>query len=267
MRSVTRGVSGAPGTVVAATTVPGAPLTPLVTDRKLDYAVMYDCFDMAAEVASSCEYGNPESDYSVAIVGDSHAAHLVPAIKSLAEQRGWHLTTYVGMNCDDGIGDACAGSPEWLRSIVGGGYDLVLYSAFRMSYTPADQRTAYVTAMKDAGVPLVLMADIPFNPPASQTCVDDSGGSASVAARCRTSLAEALDLYPDGLPALSTALGLPLISLTDIFCDDSGCKLVLGNVVVYQDTPGSHLTSTLSTMLGGTLGERLDELHVTPTDE
>jgi hypothetical protein len=124
---------------------------------------------------------------------------------------------------------------------------------------------AYVTALRDAGVPLVLIADVPFNPAESHVCVDDSGGSASVAASCTTPRADALDVYPDGIPTLSTDLGVPLIDLTEAFCDDSSCKVVLGNVVAYQDTPGSHLTNTLSTMLAGPLGEALDAMRATPT--
>jgi peptidoglycan/LPS O-acetylase OafA/YrhL len=254
-----------PAPSVAATTAPETPLTPLVADRKQDLAVMYDCFDMAGKEASSCEYGSPDAEFSVAITGDSHAAHLIPAVKSLVEQRGWRLTTYVGMSCDDGSRDSCPGSPDWLDSIADGGYDLVLYSAFRNSATPAADRVAYVTALRDAGVPLVLIADVPFNPAESHVCVDDSGGSASVAASCTTPRADALDVYPDGIPTLSTDLGVPLIDLTEAFCDDSSCKVVLGNVVAYQDTPGSHLTNTLSTMLAGPLGEALDAMRATPT--
>lgn len=254
-----------PAPSIGATTLPDAPLTPLVTDRKLDFAVMYDCFDMGDSQASSCEYGPPDAEFSVAIVGDSHAAHLIPGLKSLAEQRGWRLTTYVGMNCDDGSGAACSGSPGWLDSIVNGGYDLVLYSSFRMSATPADGRVAYVTALKDAGVPLALIADLPFNPPASQGCIDNSEGSAAAAMKCTTPRSEALELHPDGLPTLSAALGVPLIDLTDTFCDDSACKLVVGNVIIYQDTPGSHATSTLSTILAAPLGEKLDAAQLTPS--
>ncbi|MDT0141085.1 acyltransferase family protein [Microbacterium sp. PRC9] len=254
-----------PAPSVAATTAPDTPLTPLVADRKQDFGVMYDCFDMAGKEPLSCEYGSPDSEFSVAIVGDSHAAHLIPAAKSLAEQRGWRLTTYVGMSCDDGLRDSCPGSPEWLGSIAEGDYDLVLYSAFRNSATPADDRVAFVAALRDAGVPLVLVADVPYNPADSQECVDNSGGSAAAAASCTTSRADALDVYPDAIPTLSTDLGVPFVDLTSNFCDDSGCKAVLGNVVVYQDTPGSHLTNTVSTMLAGPLGESLDEMRVTPT--
>lgn len=254
-----------PAPSIAATTAPETPLTPLITDRKQDFGVMYDCFDMAGKEPSSCEYGSPDSEFSVAIVGDSHAAHLIPAVKSLVEQRGWRLTTYVGMSCDDGLRESCAGSPEWLGSIAGGNYDLVLYSAYRNSATPADDRAAYVAALRDAGVPLVLVADVPFNPAESQECVDNSGGSAAVAASCTTSRADALDAYPDTIQTLSTELDVPLVDLTDNFCDDSGCKVVLGNVVAYQDTPGSHLTNTLSTILAEPLGEALDAILVTPT--
>jgi peptidoglycan/LPS O-acetylase OafA/YrhL len=254
-----------PAPSIAATTAPETPLTPLVTDRKQDFGVMYDCFDMAGKQPLSCEYGTPDSEFSIAIAGDSHAAHLIPAVKSLVEQRGWRLTTYVGMSCDDGLRDSCAGSPDWLGSIAAGDYDLVLYSAFRNSATPADGRVAYVAALRDAGVPLVLIADVPFNPAVSQECVDNSGGSAAVAASCATSPTDALGVFPDIVTDISTELGIPLVDLTSNFCDDSGCKVVLGNVVVYQDTPGSHLTNTLSTMLAAPLGEALDAMRVTPT--
>jgi len=43
------------------------------------------------EIDMRCRFGAPNGDMSVALVGDSHAAHWAPALHQLARERGWKL--------------------------------------------------------------------------------------------------------------------------------------------------------------------------------
>ena len=46
-----------------------------------------------------CVYGNPEGSFTVALVGDSHAAHWFPAIEAIANAHGWRLLTFAKASC------------------------------------------------------------------------------------------------------------------------------------------------------------------------
>jgi hypothetical protein len=47
----------------------------------------------------TCEFGDPKSAASIVLFGDSHAYHWIPAMKEIAESRGWRLTTLLKSGC------------------------------------------------------------------------------------------------------------------------------------------------------------------------
>jgi len=51
--------------------------------------------DEAATRPKSCVFGRSGSKFTVALVGDSHASHWFPALRRVADDRGWRLETYV----------------------------------------------------------------------------------------------------------------------------------------------------------------------------
>ena len=55
--------------------------------------------DEAATWPRSCVFGKPASRHTVALVGDSHASHWFPALRRVADDRGWRLETYVKVSC------------------------------------------------------------------------------------------------------------------------------------------------------------------------
>jgi len=236
------------------------PLTPSIANRGDDRDNMYDCFDFDKSGPYVCSYGPENSDVSIAIAGDSHAAHLLPGLILAAEQQGWRLTTYVGMNCDAGLSADCGGGQDSFDQIVAGDYDLVLVTSYRGSASPIDGVEDYWSALIAEGVPIVPVADVPFDTQAAYTCVDASGGDASVASKCTMSVDQALDDVPDRVATVSERLGLDFVDITDIFCDDSVCQTVINNVIVYQDTPSSHLTATFSGLLAPRLASEIAAL-------
>ncbi|MFH1474629.1 MAG: acyltransferase family protein, partial [Chloroflexota bacterium] len=52
-----------------------------------------------ATAPRDCVYGNRSGTFTVALVGDSHASHLFPAVEAIAKRNGWRLETYVKVAC------------------------------------------------------------------------------------------------------------------------------------------------------------------------
>lgn len=239
---------------------PSLPLEPSIETRGRDYGSMYECFDLQRTGMRSCSYGPEDAQVRIAAFGDSHMAHLLPALRETAVAHGWQLTTYVGMSCDSLTWQHCAGGPGALEELETGGYDAVLTSSFRLSNTPLADIEATWQPLIDAGTLLVPIVDTPWHSEAAFACIDASGGDARAAADCASSTAVALDEHPDRMAPLAGQLGLDAIDLTDAFCSDGRCATVLENRLVYQDSPSSHLTATMSLALGERLGQALEPL-------
>ncbi|MFF2273369.1 acyltransferase family protein [Agromyces sp. NPDC058136] len=239
-------------------TDPLAPLTPSLANRAGDHDEIFECFDMNKTGPYICSYGVDDADVSIAVTGDSHAAHFIPALIDIVEDRGWKLTTYVGMNCDDTTWQECKGGAEMSDRIITGGYDLVVYSAYRYAGSDIDDVAASVTRLHDSGVPLMLIEDVPFHPTSTFDCLDAAGGDPAASVKCTTPVAEALDKYPDRVVPIAKSLGLEAVPMQDLFCTETECMSIDGNVIIYQDAPGSHLTSTFSRLLAPRLGAEID---------
>ncbi|KQP56391.1 acyltransferase family protein [Agreia sp. Leaf283] len=236
-----------------------APLVPSIANRADDKAEMFDCFDFDGTGPHECTYGSDDAPVSLAIAGDSHAAHWIPALIDIVDQRGWKLTTFVGLNCEAGLSDACAGGRTGFDDIVANDYDLVLVAGSRRAAATQEATADYWGQLVDSGVPVVPIVDVPYNPASAFDCIDASGGETRAAMSCTTPLAAALDAVADQTMSTGLKLGLDPIDLTDVFCDSQVCNSVIDNIVVYQDSPASHLTTTFSHHISPILGEEIDK--------
>lgn len=239
-------------------TDPDQPLRPPLVGRADDNSRMYACFSFTTTGDDqSCTYGDKDSPVSIEIVGDSHAAHFIPGLIDVVKKRGWKLTTHVGINCDAALDDMCAGGRDMYDAIVSSDADLVLFGAYRDSSSSLAGVTRYVTALKNAGVPLLPIADVPRETKKAFDCVENSGGDAGRAARCATPVKDALGAVPDRTGLIARELDLPLMDLTDEFCGARQCEAVINNVIVHADTPVSHMTATFSRLLAPRLAEEI----------
>lgn len=244
-------------------TDPDKPLVPTIANRVSDKVGMYDCFDLDRSGPHHCSYGPEDAEISIALVGDSHAAHLIPALVEAATANGWKLRTYTGLGCD-ALLTLCAGGDEIIDDLTTDGFDVVLTASFRGSLAKLGDTERSWEALRDGGANVVPIVDVPYHPPSSYRCIDESGGDAGLAAKCLTSLTSAFDEVPDRSGPIAAELGLPTIDLTDIFCDATECQSVINNVIVYQDSPSSHLTATFSRLLGPRMGEEIQALLNAP---
>ena len=229
---------------------PSLPLVPAIESRGTDYGDMYECFDFTRSGIRSCSYGPEDAEVRIAAFGDSHTAHLLPAMRAAAEAGGWRLTTFVGMSCDSLVWEHCGAGERGLDEILHGDFDAVMTSSFRLTSTPEAEVEATWRPILEAGLPLIAVTDVPWHSEAAFACIDASDGDVAAAVACASPTATALDEHPDPIAPLAEAMGVDMIDLTDEFCDESTCATVVQNTIVYQDSPSSHLTATMSQQLG-----------------
>jgi peptidoglycan/LPS O-acetylase OafA/YrhL len=77
-------------------------LRPSLFDANADTSTLYDtaCHQfLSASVAGPCEFGDPEGDITIGLLGDSHAAQWFAPIERIAIDNGWRLIAHTQGGC------------------------------------------------------------------------------------------------------------------------------------------------------------------------
>ena len=252
---------------------PGLLLGPTVAAQ--DEPVVYDdgCWnDAPFTTRNTCTYGGEASGGAeeptarIALVGNSHAGHWVPALEDAIATEGWQLDTYLQSVCypvdapisfpGEGVSEACRATNRWaVDSIVAGGYDLVIMSARtdqHLAGVPLEDQDAVaedayretLAAFTDAGVPVLVLRDTPAMPENVPDCLAQHSGDPDA---CGAPPATALE--PDPLAAAARADTTGDVSVTSVdhlMCDEI-CHPVIGGLTAYFDH--GHLTATFARTL------------------
>ncbi|WP_187271811.1 acyltransferase family protein [Aeromicrobium terrae] len=251
-----------------------------------DHSTAYDHDCRAVEPFKStptCTYGDPDGDVKVAITGNSHAVHFLPALDRIGKQSGWKITTYLASACRPTEArdvwdskESQTGCYEWgqrvLEQIRKGGFDLVVMS----NSTTGEAEGAsdhseslriwqrgyekYLGELTRAGGPsIVAIRDVPTPARTLRTAVPDC------VAEHRDDLTRCSGprkawLVEDPLIDAAKAMRdrkVRVTDLTDRFCDARTCFGVIGGVIVYFDH--QHISATYSISLARYLAEPLSE--------
>lgn len=257
-------------------------ITPDVSEVEDDVADVYEegCHvDQVSTEVEPCVYGNADSDYVVAIVGDSHAAQWIPTLQELAETNDWRLETYtksacalntVAVNNGGSVYESCY---DWGQNILEhftgpDAPDHVIasassHSAASSSEAPEGMRTGDIesgyadawTQIEDAGVGLTVLLDTPrpsFDVP---ECIAENEETLT---ECAADRDEAMDSsgYEGMLSAAETA-GIDTVDMSDALCSPEACAPVVGGVIVWRDS--HHITATYAETLAPSLENELRE--------
>ncbi|MDG4785946.1 acyltransferase family protein [Micromonospora sp. WMMD1102] len=264
--------------------VPSIDPKPAEARADLPDAYPHGCFPPATSAeARACLYGDRTSSFTVALVGDTHAADWVPALQAVAAAKRWRLVTYLKANCpflrlevstrSEAQRNACAGWYHNVHATLTGPERPQLLLTTSSRYRPwVDGRAltgqsahdALVRAMRrtwselaSARVLTVVLRDTPMLPADNPRCV---AANPDRLTRCA----------PQRRPALSASAGeaqlaaldeLPevgLIDLTGAVCPATRCAPVIGGVLVYRDN--QHLTATYAATLAPRLRTALDRI-------
>jgi len=261
-------------------TQPSGPITPVPEAAVKDMSDAYGDNCIAKEptfaVRPVCRYGS--GPVRVALVGNSHAAHWLPTLQTLAEQRGWTVTTYLASACNATdarlkfatatAGKGCAEWGKWvLQQTSGNAFDLVV-TAERIA-RPVEKGDGAITTAEagyesylrkwaKAGTPLLVLKDTP-NPESSIGSVPDCLSQHEPDYAACSGTVERWH-QPDPLYQTAKKLTLPKLRTADLdryFCAAGRCQSVIGHVVVYFDV--HHMTATYARTLAPYLGKVIED--------
>ncbi len=219
-----------------------------------------------------CVYGSPRGTFTVALVGDSHASHLFPAVEAVAKRHGWRLETYVKVSCpfidlrvrNLSLKREYRECPRWRSAVVArlaaDPPDLVLVSNSRWTFpvraedaTVARQAAALASMLERLPGTVVVIADTPAADRDIPGCL-----SAHVKdiRRCAVPQSTA---FSGGMLARERAAarqaGAGLVNLTRAVCPSDPCPAVVRGMIVLRDN--HHLTATFARSLAPALDKAL----------
>jgi peptidoglycan/LPS O-acetylase OafA/YrhL len=216
----------------------------------------------------SCTFGDPRGTKNVALIGNSHAADILPALDTAAKKRHWKVTSYLILGCaladvpqafptQQAI-DACTRwNHDAMRALLAHRWDLVVMSnrawakavgsASLAASAPAYERgyASVLRRFQAAGLRVLVVRDTPYPGHSVPDCVSANPDDYLACAGRRSSW-----LTPDTSVAALRSLHDPHMRVADLsryLCTATRCPAVIGKVLVYFD--GSHLTEAFARTL------------------
>lgn len=229
-----------------------------------------------------CRYGRRDSQIVVALVGDSHAAHLFGGMRRLAEQEGWLLVPFTKSSCPwveapvwaRHLGREYRECATWRMNVVAAlerlRPSLVVVSSSRWAMLlPESDRTdaavgaAMARALERIRFPRVVLVDGAYYVSDVPGCLSAHQDAVERCAKSRTAV-----LFRAGARERIAArsAGVALLDLTRAACPSNPCPVVVNSMIVYRDD--HHYTYTFSRSLAPLLREgfaRLGLLGLVPT--
>lgn len=244
----------------------------------------YQCLQPAdATTPQLCSFGDTEHPVrTVAVVGNSHARRLVPALDLYGRQHRWRIVLAARINClglttqpvgtQDAADSCLAWSAQAQRALLAlPSLDAVIFAshitaqdylagphASAAAVQAADQQiVATWSRFAHRGVRVIVTEDVPgMRPQADPDCIAQSATSYDPCAVDRSRVVQ---------PNIMTTLAqqhpelVAYLPLSQYFCDATMCHGLIGGVVVYLDS--HHMTDTYSESLAPYLGAQVSRLQ------
>ena len=261
-----------------------------VEQSREDWSSIYDtdCYasrkspDLTAEDIDNCTRTHPESDFTVAMVGDSHATQWLAPVEKIAEQESWKLRFFGKRGCSVGYylvenneGSPYATCTEWneklMSPLLEESYDVVLISSFSLDNVIEDGITLDGKANEaarakgmasawqrivDNGSDVVVILDTPYLGFSAPNCLLENLENPN---KCSTDYQTAVvdQPHPDVLAAEQVP-EVETIEMSDQYCpSEARCYGYLRNNLVYRDK--DHTTASFALTMQGVLSKRLSE--------
>lgn len=228
-----------------------------------------DCFARQPDYPMVvCHFGDPSAAVDVALVGNSHAAEWLPAVRRVAAAEHWRVTTLLASRCANAFVRQDLGSPgetpaclRWTarstRAVVHGGFDLVVMAnrvAARVVGAAAGGQAAafargyakVLRAFATARLPVLGIRDTPA--PVSKPTPACLAAHRHDYPACNGTRKQWLPAEP-----LTTAIRelhdphIQEADLTRYLCHPVVCPAVIGDIPTYFDD--THMTATFTATL------------------
>lgn len=257
---------GAGSLVRGAQACPGGDETELVPSVELagdDKSAAYEdgCWTNSPFTdRTKCTYGDGPTQ--VALVGNSHAGHWLPALQILAEKNDWTITTYLVSRCavtdarqefkTEEMSQNCHDYGQWVQDETSRDtFDLVITSERQsvpvvgetLSTSKAKAIEGYKSYLREwasEDTNILAIKDPTFPGIHVPDCLAEHADAPSQCSGPREDW-----IIDDHLVSAVGALDLPKVSSVsydDLVCGPARCHGAIGGVIAYFDT--SHLTAT-----------------------
>ena len=241
------------------------PLTPLRQDAVGDNRWAYDCVSLYDDKELlTCEFGPKDADTRVALMGNSHAAVMLPDFAALAEERGWHLTTMVGQNCvwasTEDSADCGTRLQEQESLLFEEPFDAVfLLGNAGQKEKPDDTPTVEhrMPELLATGTEVIVLEDNPRMSYFQESCLYESSDEKLMDGGCDTSIDTGYDYVDPYWEVAQQYDETVTIGTQDLYCRDGKCPLVIGNVIVYSDR--HHITATYAVTAWPAIVQRIED--------
>jgi peptidoglycan/LPS O-acetylase OafA/YrhL len=242
--------------------LPVYPDTATVASDTVDQTRECNALADATEVVS-CEFGDPESGFTVVLAGSSHARHWFQALRAVTEHHGWRLVMMTKNACQfsteeqvyrGGPYTECAAwNADVMERIAGLDPDMVFTTASRTtaggsdgpSGTPERTPEGYVERwreLEELGVAVLAVRDTPRFGFDVAECVDREG-----ARGCAEEQSFSMAERPPYEELADVPGNTRFVDLTEYLCRDGVCSGVIGNQLAYYDT--NHFSHAFSRSL------------------
>jgi hypothetical protein len=264
--------------------VPDVPFLPAVLKAQKDYPVVVkgDCHvklvptgredgwaNLYQQTLTSpdCQFGDPDADQVVVLVGGSHAAQWFTALEIVATERGWHLISTTKSGCRLGetpraLNDEGRSCVAWnaaaVRELVELRPDLVVTTSTVTGSSGEridEGAVAAWRALDAAGIPVVAIRDNPRWPSSPVDCLAIHGSNPD---RCQVARSRSVAAVDPTSQMTDPPGNVTFIDLNDYLCDGDRCPAVVGNIVANYDQ--NHLSASLVRTIAPMLGARLPAL-------
>ena len=255
------------------------PLANATTELKT--VLLNNCLRNVFQVEQpECASGDTASATTVALVGDSNATMWAPALQQVAAQRHWRLETLAKMACPPmylPIINPLARSEytqceQWRAQILarlraehprlvvvsmgrryGAGYG---WPSGFTSYDSAwiTSLTGLVQQVRGLGAQVLVLGPIPFPHAVVPICLSAHLDDATACSPARSTAVNQAGIAAE--TAATKAGGGHYADITDLFCTDQRCPVIVGNTLVYYDA--SHLTLEYGRLLAPAIGALAD---------
>ncbi len=244
--------------------------------------------NQADEEPRVCHFGNPEAEVRLVLIGDSHAVQWAPALREVADLRGWRLSVLTKSACAFGPVSvlirkqpylACS---EWSRKVMdyldtADATHLVFAQsiAHRVVGASDPSHTAELLAEGYAhiwqryirrGLRVLAIKDTPRMGMDVPACLSSPNKSIDDCSAPRHLVLDRIG-HPD--PIVLAARAVPestLLDFSDAICDVRTCPAVVSNILAWRDS--HHLTASFVRALAPQMDNMLAEaLEIDSTAE
>jgi len=245
-------------------------LDPSLKQVRKDLPAIYDdgcLLNTGRTTARECAYGDPASDITVVLVGDSHAAQWFPAAEAMATRRGWRLVVLAKRGCPfadfttygEG-GQVRSECKPWRQKVLDRlgeeDPDLVIVTSYRYRLSSTDPRSsdgdtwraalgATLEQLRPLSRAVLSLSDTPNPKGDVPSCVSANLSDVTDCIRDRADADRAPLLKAEREAA--AANGAEFVAVSDWLCSDESCPVILGNLLLYRDD--NHITATASRYL------------------